>query len=142
MKPGPPRNKIRTIISNNLKLDGKTIHIERAHRTGKPDANGRRHRPVVVKFLNYRDRASVLENTNKLKNTGIYINEDFSALMRERRKALLPQMYAARERGLNAYLKFQVSHGERKLTPAPIPTDLRYALTPLLPPRSNEPQAL
>ncbi|KAL7371968.1 hypothetical protein ABVT39_007890 [Epinephelus coioides] len=56
--------KICTIISNNLKLDGKTIHIERAHRTGKPDPS---------------------------------VSTSWSP----------------------------TPHGERKLTPAPVPTDLR-----------------
>lgn len=109
-------NKVRSVISTSLKLDANAMAIERAHRTGKPDTNGKGHRPIIVKFLNYKDRATVLENAKKLKGTDIHINEDFSAQVRERRKALLPEMYAARDRGLIAYLKYDqlVTHPPRR----------------------------
>ena len=99
-------NKVHSIISTNLNLDANSMAIERAHRTGKPDTNGKGHRPIIVTFLNYKDRATVLENVKKLKGTDIHINEDFSAQVREWRKAFLPEMFAARDRGLIAYLKY------------------------------------
>ena len=98
--------KVCSVISNCLKLDTRDMAIERAHRVGKPDTNSTKPRPIVVKFLNHKDRANILENAKKLKNTGIFINEDFSAQVREKRKALLPQMRAAREKGDIAYLRY------------------------------------
>ncbi|KAL7372326.1 hypothetical protein ABVT39_014222 [Epinephelus coioides] len=47
-----------------------------------------------------------MENAKKLKGTGIYINEDFSEAVRQKRKELLPAMRAARERGDIAYLSY------------------------------------
>lgn len=107
--------KVRSLIENKLKLDGRIMPIERAHRMGRPDTSGGRQRPIVVKFLNYRDRCAILENAKKLKNTKIYINEDFSAQVREKRKELLPLMRAARERGEIAYLRYDqlITHPAR-----------------------------
>lgn len=68
--------KLKEIISKNLGLDSESIVIERAHRVGKKEE--KKGRCIVAKFLNYEDKEMILKNTNKLKGTGVYINEDYS----------------------------------------------------------------
>lgn len=98
--------KVRKLMSENLKLDPRKIELERAHRTGKSSETATRPRPIVVKFLRYKDKVEVLSLAKELKGTNIYINEDFSEAVRQKRKDLLPAMKAARERGDLAYLRY------------------------------------
>ncbi|CAH1239564.1 Hypp5317 [Branchiostoma lanceolatum] len=97
--------KVRVMIKEKLKLDPRKIEIERAHRNGRFQP-GERPRPIVAKLLRFKDRLTILQNAKNLKGTGIYINEDFSDAVRQKRKNLLPEMRAARERGNIAFLRF------------------------------------
>ncbi len=53
------------------KLDLKGVGIVRAHRVGKLMEG--RDRPIVMKFVNEKERDEVLRRKNKLKSTTIYI---------------------------------------------------------------------
>ena len=100
-------DKVRKLLVENLKMGPQhAIEMERAHRTGKPAQNGR-SRPVVVKFLRYKDKQTVLMKAKFLKGTGIYINEDYTEAVRQRHRELLPAMRAARVHGDIAYLKHE-----------------------------------
>lgn len=56
----------------------------RSHRVGKkkgPTPDGRQqHRPIIVRFVSYRDRRNVYSCKKKLKGTGVTIREDLTAL--------------------------------------------------------------
>ena len=62
----------------------QNIKIERAHRTGgkKEDTS----RTIVANFSNCKTREMILKNGRKLKDTGCYINKDFSKETVEIRK--------------------------------------------------------
>lgn len=98
--------KIRKILSEKLKLDQKHIELERVHRSGKPPARDEKPRPIVARFLRFKDRNIVLEKAKCLKGSNIYINEDYSETVRQKRKELIPVMKEARKRGDIAYLRF------------------------------------
>lgn len=98
-------DKVRKLLKEKLKLDPLKIEIERAHRTGRIPSSTR-PRPIVVKFLRFKDKLEVLSNAKALKGTNIYINEDFPEAVRLKRKELLPAMKAAREKGDIAYLRY------------------------------------
>lgn len=100
--------KFRGILSEKMKIDQKLIEIERAHRIGRPsnDGEGKRPRSMIVKLCRYKDRQVILSKANHLKGTNIYVNEDFTDAVRQKRKELLPEMRAARARGEWAYLKY------------------------------------
>ena len=98
--------KIRKIMSEKLKLDPKHIEMEHVHRSGKPPGQGGKPGPIVVTFLRYKDRLAVLENAKYLRGSNIYINEDFSETVRQRRKELIPAMKEARLRGDITYLRY------------------------------------
>lgn len=97
--------KVKKLITEHLKMDPSHIELERAHRTGKFDAEGR-PRSVMVKLLRFKDKEEILKRAKYLKGSKLYINEDFSEKVRLRRKELLPQLREARNQGNVAYLKY------------------------------------
>lgn len=97
--------KIQQMLSEKLGLDGSNIEIEKVHRLGKFQ-EGRRPRKIIVKLLRFKDRQRILSSTKKLKGTSIYVNEDFSDVVQQRRRELLPQLKAAREKGERAELRY------------------------------------
>ena len=100
-------NKVREMFTNQLKLDSKTIEIEWAHRNGRFIQNADKPRPVVVKLLRFKDRDLILSMARAhLKNTPIYINEDFSDLLRKKRAELIPAMKEARAKGNYAIISY------------------------------------
>ena len=101
-----------------MKIDPKLVEIERAHRTGKllTSEDVKRPRPMVVKLLRHKDKQTILSKAKILKGTSIYINEDYSDAVRQKRKELVPEMKAARARGDIAYLKYDrlIVHSRRE----------------------------
>ena len=84
-------------------MDADGINIERAHRTGKKKEN--KDRVIVAKFLNYKDKEMIMKSSKKLKNTGIYINEDFAEETLKKRAELYPLLKKYRSEGKFAILK-------------------------------------
>ncbi|KAK7926327.1 hypothetical protein WMY93_008637 [Mugilogobius chulae] len=110
--------KIQRVLAENLQLQ-QTVEVERAHRTGKSSGGGDRARPIVVKLLRYKDRQSILQRAKLLKGSKIFINEDFTDAVRRKRRDLMPELRAARERGDIAYLRFDklIVHPRNSSTP-------------------------
>ncbi|CAH1245985.1 Hypp7624 [Branchiostoma lanceolatum] len=104
-------------MKEKLNLDRMNIEIERAHRNGRFQDGGRL-RPIVAKLLRYKDRDTIIQRAKYLKGSNIYINEDFSEKVRQKRKELIPKMKEARERGEIAYMKFDtlIIHPQESLT--------------------------
>lgn len=96
--------KVQEILGKKLGLNVKDIEIERAHRVGKFDES--RPRQIVVKLLRYKDKQMIQSQAKKLKGTRIYINEDYSDLIKKKRKELMPELRAAWERGDSAVLRY------------------------------------
>lgn len=100
-------NKVCEMFTKNLKLNPKVTEIELAHRNGKFKQNGDKPRPVVVKLLRFKDRELILSKAKaELRKTSIYINEDFSDLLRKKRAELIPAMKEAREKGKYAIISY------------------------------------
>lgn len=87
--------KVKKIFSEKLQLQ-KDIEVERAHRTGKP-AMGEQPRPIVVKFLRHKDRSAVLQRAKNLKGTKVFINEDYTDSVRQKRRELMTKLRVAHE---------------------------------------------
>ena len=99
-------DKVRCVINEKLHLDSSQMVIERAHRTGNPTGySGKRPRPIMIKFLRNKDKMAVLGKAKDLKGTNIYVNEDYTEAVRQKRRELIPAMKAARERGDIAYIR-------------------------------------
>lgn len=89
---------INDFVRTNLGFNAG--EIERAHRIGRPKAD--QIRPIIVKFLNFKDKTVILRNASKLKDLQkprVWIEEDFSARMQLIRKKL--RDFARKERNPN-----------------------------------------
>ena len=74
----------------NEKLGVKNVQIERVHRSKRSNSNNNseKRRTIVCKLLNYKQKEQILRNTKKLKESNIFINEDFCQETMQYRKKL------------------------------------------------------
>lgn len=79
---------VRDFCSSKLKINLQPGDIERAHRIGQPRPDFTR--PLIIKFLNFKTKDSLLRNAHKLKNTEpkVWLEEDFSPKIQFARKML------------------------------------------------------
>ena len=99
---------------NIKKEECQSMTIERAHRVGKQHTPFRhladgtkvksRARPIVAKFLNWKDKEKVLREARLLKPDDIQFLEDFSKRTLDKRKAKIPELIAAHKSGKRAFL--------------------------------------
>lgn len=95
-------NRIREVITEELKIVINDYDIERAHRLGR---KSNYNRPVIVRFANYKKKMEVL-SSRELKKSKIGVSEDYSAGIRQLRSKLKPYMLEARKKGYYAVLRF------------------------------------
>ena len=96
--------KIQKILSDKLEIT-EDVEIERCHRMEK--RKGNRPRTIICKFLRFKDKQKILKNAKKLKNSGIYIYEDFCNDTMELRKSLWEEVMEHRRQGKFAFLNYQ-----------------------------------
>ena len=98
--------KVAQVLKDKLQI--KDFCIERAHRVGRKrvSTDSSKPRVVIAKFLNYKTREAVMANKKKLKGSNIYVREDFSEPVLEKRRRLIPQMQEARRDGKIAFLRY------------------------------------
>lgn len=93
--------QIITFCRDKLDVSLDTNNIERAHRLGRFQEN--KNRPIIVKFMRFKDKSQILSCGGKLKGTSFSIREDYSARVRLARKKLY--LYA-QERRLPFKIRF------------------------------------
>ena len=98
------KQKILDVLSNNLGIE-EDIEIDQCHRMGK--RKGTRPRTIICKFLRFKDKQKILMKAKKLKNSGIYIYEDFCDATNELTKSLWEQVLEHRRQGKFAYLSYR-----------------------------------
>lgn len=98
------KEKIEIILNKmGIKIDVEN-ETEEIRRIGK--FNEGRARPVIIKLMRYNKKIEILKNSNKLKETEIWIDEDYPKEVQEERKQLIPIMKVAREQGQKAQLRY------------------------------------
>lgn len=74
---------VLSLCKDRLKVDMSVEKIDRSHRVGRkqePGPDGKvRPRPIIVRFVSYRDRRTVFNAKKLLKDTGVTIREDLTA---------------------------------------------------------------
>ena len=95
--------KMKQILTSHG-IDIHNIAIERAHRIGK--SKDGKPRTIVAKFLHFKDKQYVMYNAKKLKNTELFINDDFSKETNDIRKKLSQEMWEKRREGKFAYISY------------------------------------
>jgi ribA/ribD-fused uncharacterized protein len=100
------RNILKSVFTDDLKLDGDMISISRCHRLDKRHRPHDRSRDIIVKFTQYSDRQKVLYSGKHLKgkNPPVYINEQFPAEIEKRRNILRPIVKLAKSKNMRAVL--------------------------------------
>ena len=96
--------KIQKILSDKLEIT-EDVEIERCHCMGKRKEN--RPRTIIYRFLRFKDKQKILKNAKKLKNSGIYIYEDFCNDTMELRKSLWEELMEYRRQGKFAFLNYR-----------------------------------
>ena len=86
--------------------------MERAHRLKvhspeKKESNKLRPRKVVCKLFSFVDKGRILKNSNRLKGSTYYVNEDFSKETLAFQKELWEKVKALRKQGNVAYLSYK-----------------------------------
>ena len=96
-------------MSDDFNLDPRRVVIERAHRLG----NGNNPRPIIAKFLSYKDKPAIqIRIREKINDDELAwenphrVSEDFTQGVRDQRKGLAPYMKNARAAGKRAYLSY------------------------------------
>ncbi|KAH9375071.1 hypothetical protein HPB48_018060 [Haemaphysalis longicornis] len=79
--------KLIEFCEENLQITLTSQQFERVHRLGRfsPD----KCRPIIAKFVLFKDKQIVQASTKKLKDTDYSISQDFSVATREARKKLI-----------------------------------------------------
>ena len=95
---------IRDVITKKCKMTDK-LWIESAHRLGGKRAGAAKPRPVIVRFLDRKDREKVKWSGKNLP-PGISVSEDFPVEIREARKRLVPDLKAAKRDNREAWIAF------------------------------------
>ena len=95
------------------------IKIERAHRTGEKKKDTLR--AIVAKFSSYKTKETILQNARKLKDTGYYINKDFSKETVEIRKENWKKVKELRKNGKYAILVYDKVFWREKRSPENTP---------------------
>ena len=65
------------LVNTNLGLSIKQRDLDRSHRLGKPNSNGRA-RPIIAKFARYNVRAKVFANKKKMKGSNMMLTESLT----------------------------------------------------------------
>ncbi|XP_072144699.1 uncharacterized protein [Dermacentor andersoni] len=79
--------KITSFCAEKLNVSLELQSMERAHRIGRYSEH--KKRPLIVKFMSFKERQRVLEAASRLKGTGFGISEDYSKKVCFERKKLL-----------------------------------------------------
>ena len=80
---------LRKVLKEDLKMPPEQVEaiaIERAHRTGG-GPNADRDRTIVVKLSGFKARDAVLQAARATRPRGVYVNEDFSLRIANKRRA-------------------------------------------------------
>ena len=92
---------VKSTLKEKLSLN-TDVHIERAHRVGKPNGQGRA-RSIVCRLYDWKDKNHILKQARIQKPTGLFINEDVAETTMEKRREQMPKLRQAKQNGKIAY---------------------------------------
>ncbi|XP_049695519.1 uncharacterized protein LOC126054324 [Helicoverpa armigera] len=94
--------KVKKILKTDLSIKLEDYEVSNIYRIGKKPSD--KARPTLVTFVNEWKKNEVMKMKKNLKD--IYISEDYTKDVLEKRKMLQPQLMEERKKGNIAYLKF------------------------------------
>lgn len=84
---------VRDVIRQKLKITDN-VQLEDARRLGQSD-----NAPIAVTFLRHQDKVKVMSERRQLKGSNIFLNDDYTKSVREKRKELRKEMNDLKKRG-------------------------------------------
>ncbi|XP_037295310.1 uncharacterized protein LOC119189515 [Manduca sexta] len=94
---------VKIILKEDLNINMEQFEINNLYRLGKNKVQNK-PRLVLCSFINTWKKDEIMKNRKNLKK--IYISEDYSKEVLEKRKALLPLLKEEREKGNIAFLNY------------------------------------
>jgi exosome complex exonuclease DIS3/RRP44 len=102
--------RLRELFTDNMDLV-QDIEMDRVHRLGSKD-----NAPIIARCTFYKDKVSIMKAKAKLKGSDIFVGDDFSRGVREKRKKLSPFLKEIRQEDKTARLVHDhIVVGGRKL---------------------------
>ncbi|CAH2096958.1 unnamed protein product [Euphydryas editha] len=95
-------NKVKKHFSDELNFTLEDWEVNKIYRIGK--ANDNKPRPTVLALVCGWKKSEIMRNKKKLRE--LYITEDYSKEILEKRKALQPMLIEERKKGNFAYIKY------------------------------------
>ena len=112
------KTEIKNIFQEKLEIH-EDINVERVHRrkgktTRNKTAGKKQPRTIVIKLANYKYKSTTLRNVHELKESYIFINEDFSKQTTDLRKKLWKEVKQLRSEGKTVYLNYRTVVTKRR----------------------------
>lgn len=102
-EPSVTKEKIVEMVQKlGIEINPET-DMDEVRRLGKPTMG--KTRPVLLKLTTRGKKMEILKNTNRLKGTDIWVDEDYTREIQEKRRQLLVPLKEARKKGHRAYLR-------------------------------------
>lgn len=95
--------KVKTTFKTDLDINFEEYEVNKIFRIGKEKSNDK-PRPILFSFVNEWKKNEIMKVKKHLKD--VYISEDYTREVLEKRKMLQPQLMEERKKGNIAYLKF------------------------------------
>lgn len=96
--------KLKETFNQDLKIKMEDYDISKIYRLGNRKKESNKPRPVLCTFINNWKKTEIIKNKKNLKT--IYIAEDYSKDVLEKRKELQAKLTEERQKGNIAYLKY------------------------------------
>lgn len=96
-------NLVLDIVAKNMNIDCHRGEIEEVRRLGRKSD---KIRPVIVTFTNVGRKIEILRNKKSLEGSPVYVKEDFSPKVLEKRKQLQGELRREREAGKKVALRY------------------------------------
>lgn len=96
--------KLKEVFKNDLDINIESHEINKIYRIGNKNRENNKPRPVLCSFINNWKKNEIIKNKKNLKE--IYVTEDYSKEVLEKRKALQAELVEERKKGNKAYLKY------------------------------------
>lgn len=106
---------LRNFLINKMKVAkelANEIQFDRVHRMG--DRMNGRDRKIVAKFTLFKEREMVRTSWKSLDNTKYFVHEQYPKEVVEKRKALIPKLKEARNKGQRAWLSYDTLYIDGK----------------------------
>ena len=93
---------VYNFLEDKLKITNarEKIEFQRIHRLGKPKSGS--PRPIIARFLRYREKQLVMDQDRKHTDTDLYVYDDIPKMVYDSRKGQRKKLQQAREKGLTA----------------------------------------